>query len=319
MYALHFENGVPWTEALSDAPWPARVQAEWDGDARAIPAGMPVYVGIAPLATDRKSLALSRGERDNQPLPLEFQGLRLDDPKVERAYLNYARRAVRAFHPRYLNLGIEAGEMLSRDLAHWPEFAALYHSVRVALKREFPDVPVGISFGLGDLRAPQEAIAARSLIADSDYLGLSFYPYAAGFDAKFGAPPYASASGAAQWREPLAWIRAYADKPIAICETGYTTRDIDLRQYDLHLPGSVPLQTAYVRDLFAIAQRDRYAFVVYFLAIDYDRLYAKLPAGSELDLLWRNIGLIDGDVHPKPAWQIWKDGVARSKVNNVSP
>ena len=31
-----------------------------------------------------------------------------------------------------------------------------------------------------------------------------------------------------------------------------------------------------------------------------------MPAGSEVMQLWRNIGLLDGELRPKPAWEIWQ-------------
>ncbi len=310
LWALHYDDGIPWKEALADAPFPARVQREWDANARDIPPGHVVYVGLAPLAKDRKSLAPAIGEQGPTPMPEALQDAALDSPNVEKAYLNYARRAVKQFQPRFLNLGIEAGELMARDRQRWPQFTRLYASVRAALKKEFPDVQVGISFGLGDLRSEAEARAARPLIADSDYIGLSFYPHASDFDEKFGAPPY---RGDAPWREPLAWIRAYTTKPIALCETGYTTQDIDLPAFHLKMRGSVAAQAAYTRELFAIARRDNYAFVVWFLAIDYDKLYARMPAGSEAMQLWRNIGFWDGALRPKPAWEIWKGGVKASR------
>ena len=310
LWALHYDNGIPWKEALADAPFPARIQQEWDANAHAIPPGHVVYVALAPLDKDRKSLAPAVGEQEHAPMPEAFKDAALDDANVEKAYLNYARRAVKQFHPRFLNLGIEAGQLMSRDMQRWPHFERLYTSVRAALKKEFPDVQTGISFGLGDLRSEAEAKAARSLIANSDYVGLSFYPYASDFDEKFGAPPY---RGAAPWREPLAWIRAYTQKPIALCETGFTTEDIDIPAFHLKMTGSAQAQANYTRELFEIARRDHYAFVVWFLAIDYDKLYARMPAGSEAMKLWRNIGFLDGDLHPKSAWEIWKAGVSASR------
>jgi hypothetical protein len=70
----------------------------------------------------------------------------------------------------------------------------------------------------------------------------------------------------------------------------------------------------YVRDLFEIAERDSYSFVIWFLAIDYDKLYEKMPKGSEVMQLWRNLGLLDGELRPKPAWEIWKSGVAHASL-----
>lgn len=310
LVALHFDNGIPWKEALADAPFPAKIQQEWDSQARALPTGRPVYLGFAPLDTDRKSLAPALGDSGRLPLPTELQGVPLDDPKVEKAYLNYARRAVKQFHPRFLNLGIEAGELMSRDMTRWPQFEHLFTSVRTALKHDDPTLQIGISFGLGELRNPKEAKAARALIADSDYVGLSFYPYASAFDEKFGAPPF---RGPQPWKEPLDWIRAYTDKPIAVCETGFTSQNIEVPQYGLKMEGSPETQAAYVRALFETARKDHYLFVVWFLAIDYDKLYAKMPTGSDAMKLWRNIGLIDGDLHPKPAWEIWKAGVETTR------
>jgi hypothetical protein len=311
LYALHYDDGIPWAEALADAPFPKRVQKQWDDDARGVPAKDHLLdLGLAPLDKDRKNLAPATGEQKRLAMPKELAGKPLDDDNVKRAYLNYARRAVKQFHPRYLNLGIEAGQIMSRDFNRWPRFEALYEHVRAALKKEFPDLQIGISFGLGELRLPREAEAAKVLIARSDYVGVSFYPYATAFDEKFGAPPY---RGDTPCREPLAWLRAYTDKPIAICETGYSTADIDIPQFNLKMKGSIEAQSAYTRELFEIARRDRYAFVVWFLAVDYDALYDKMPPGSDVMKLWRNIGLLDGKVQPKPAWEIWKKGVEQSR------
>ena len=133
-----------------------------------------------------------------------------------------------------------------RDSARWAQFERLYEHVRSSLKKEFPDLQIGISFSLGHLRVETNAKAAKSLIAKSDYVGLSFYPSASPFDEKYGLPPYGS--GADAWRKPLAWVRAYTDKPLALCETGYTTLNCDVPQFDLHIKGDPQLQAAYVRE-----------------------------------------------------------------------
>lgn len=311
IYALHFDNGIPWKEALADSPFPLRVQKSWDDQARSIPKGHKVYVGLAPLDKDRKSLAPATGEKEKVTMPVELRDAPLDAPQVKQAYLSYARRAVQRFKPHFLNLGIEVGGVLMRDSTRWSQFERLYAHVRSALKKEFPDVQMGISFSLGHLRVENAAKATKSIITQSDYLGLSFYPSASAFDEKFGLPPYGV--GADAWRKPLAWVRAYTDKPIALCETGYTTQNSDVPQFDLHIKGDAELQAAFVKELFEISSRDRYAFVIWFLAIDYDKLYAKMPPGSEVMQLWRNIGLLDGELRPKPAWKIWKAGVERSR------
>lgn len=311
IYALHFDDGVPWEEMIDGKPMPKKIQNEWDGLVRSAPQGRPVYLGLTPLAKDRKSLAPGRGEKDYLPLPWSLKLAALDNDKVKAAYLEYAQRAVKQFKPDYLNLGIEAGEMAARDPKHWPQFVSLYQHVATALKRDYPKMMIGISFGLQSLRKPEVAERAKGLIEMSDYVGLSFYPHASPFGERFGDP--ALRDGDDAWREPLDWIRAYTRKPIAICETGFLTQTVTLNSFKLTMKGTPDGQVRYVRELAQFAERDNYLFVVWFLAVDYDKLYKRMGGdveSNEVNLLWRNVGLWDGEVRPKPALEEWKKAVA---------
>ncbi len=316
LFALHLDNGIPWQESIDNRPFPGKIQNEWDEWRKRIPKGHPVYLGLAPLGKDRKTLAPARGERDGLQLPAKLSKAPLDDPRVKEAYLNYARRAVQFFRPKYLNLGIEAGELASRDPARWPQFEGLFNYVASALRREYPDVKIGISFGLQSLRKPPVAEKARKLLKGCDYVGLSFYPHMSGFGEKFGDPPLGN--GANSWREPLEWVKNFAGKkPTAITETGYSTQNVRIPRFKLDLKGDGNLQTQYVKDLLGYAKRDHYLFVVWFLVVDYDQLYKKLPK-DEANLLWRNIGLIDSDLKPKPAWREWSRWTKSGKPAQMS-
>lgn len=302
LYAFHMDDGIPWEEALEGKPFPEELQRDWKGKADAVPPGHKVYLGLAPLGKDRETLApASKGSKR----PGGFRGSSFDDEKVMKAYLNYARRAVEAFSPDYLNLGIEAGELAGRDAAAWDRFTRLFRHVRDEIKKTHPSMQIGISFGLHSLIHDEVAARARSLVEDSDYLGLSFYPYASAFGEKFGAKPLPTPPN--QWREPLEWARKYTTKPIAICETGYSSVNVDIPSYDLHMSGDSRLQKDYVEDLGRIAVHHRYLFVVWFLVADYDELYRKIPEGDGSNRIWRNIGLLDGKLEPKPAWESWKE------------
>ena len=216
LYALHYDDCVPWGEALSGKTFPTKIMQKWKQDAKWIPKSHAVYVGLAPLAKDRKSLAPACGN-----MPLSMRWASLDSEDIKQAYLNYARRAIDFFSPEFLNIGIEAGELLSRDEERWPQLESLLISVMTTLKKEYPSVKVGISFGLQSLMKPKHAKKAKNLVESSDYLGLSFYPHASSFGEKFGDP--ALGEGASAWRDALAWVPSYTDKPIAIAETGFTT------------------------------------------------------------------------------------------------
>ncbi len=311
VHALHLDDGIPWDELLDAKPNPKRVQREWDNWTRVIPTGRPVYLALAPLAKDRKSLAPTKGEAGtSSSLPWSLKLARLDDDKVKAAYLEYARRAVKQFRPSYLNLGIEAGELAARDPKRWPQFEALYRNVATALKRDNPRLQIGISFGLQSLMKPGVAELAKPLVDASDYLGLSFYPHMSPFAEKFGDPPLGEREQA--WRAPLDWARRYTDKPIALCETGYSSMNAELPSYSLKIKGDPVLQASYVRELAQLAERDNYLFVVWFLAVDYDRLYERMSGtpDNEVNLLWRNIGLWSGDIKAKPGWAEWQNALA---------
>ncbi|MBI2871475.1 MAG: hypothetical protein HYY14_07215 [Candidatus Omnitrophica bacterium] len=314
LYALHFDDGVPWDDLLADRVISGKAGEKWDDEVRRIPKGHVVYVGLAPLATDRKSLV---GGLDGTPLPKELQGAGLDNPTVKEAYLRYARQAVEKFHPKFLNVGIEAGELARNDPTRWPQFEALFDYVYSRLKEEYPDLWIGISFGLGSLRRPDVAERVKPLVEKCDYLGLSFYPYTSSFGEAMGDPPLPAAPGA--WREPFEWLRGYTRKPVAICETGYTTRDISIPTYGLKMYGDEKTQADYVRDLGRFARRDGWLFVTWFLAVDYDALFEKMSGvpGSEANLIWRNIGFFDSSLRPKLGWEEWRAVLAGGPKDDV--
>jgi hypothetical protein len=312
IFGLHLDDGIPWREALADAPFSSQIQNEWTGWAKHIPVGQAVYLGLAPLEKDRISLAHERGEKADGT---DWVDASFNDERVKKAYLNYARRAVKQFNPDFLNLGIEAGELALRKPERWPAFIELYDFVRVALKKEFPHLKIGISFGLQSLLKPEVAKLVRPAVNNSDYLCLSFYPNMSTFGEKFGAP--ALPGGQNTWTEPLHWVHSYTDKPIAICETGYSSKPVSVKSFDLHFPGDPTIQATYVHDLIDIAKKDKYLFVLWFLAIDYDKLYAKLADDSDVNLIWRNIGLLDSELTPKPAWSVWKTFRSTDKVGAV--
>ena len=310
---VHRDNGVPWAEALADRPFPSSLEREWRDLAQRIPAGRPVYLALGPLAEDRVSLAVASA---GSSVPPSIANAPYDAQAVKKAYLNYARRAVARFRPRFLNLGIEAGELAARAPERWPAFVSLYGHVRAELKRAYPDMMIGISFGLPSLIDSNVAERAKPLVEASDFLGLSFYPYMSPFHERFGAPPLSPAPG--QWQDALAWAAKYTNKPIAICETGYSARDVNLPAFNLHLTGTPALQEAYLRDLGEIAMRQKYLFVVWSIPVDYDALVRRFGLGDGRYQLWQSIGLFDGQLRARAPFEIWRQLVHASLANSAA-
>ncbi|MCZ2073670.1 MAG: hypothetical protein LC130_01535 [Bryobacterales bacterium] len=304
LHAIHLDQCVPWEEALGDRSFPAWLEKDWDDVIRRIPAGHQVYVAITPTAMNRKEIAGQCGSREGHEKrpPREIRGARFDSEAVKLAYVNYARRVVQRFNPTYVNIGIEISEMALQQPKTWPEFQALYAHTFDALKAEFPKLQIGAEFVLQSLLLPRVAELVKPTVEKSDYIGISFYPYGTAAGVKFGAP--ALPPGRDQWNQPLDWLRKYTDKPIAICETGYTSKYRRLRNAKVDLHGDEVVQAEFLKDLFRIAQRDNYLFIIWFVPIDYEKLRNKIPVGEAKDI-WINTGLFDSEVRPKPAWKEW--------------
>jgi len=301
LYVVQLDNGVPWSEALSGKAFPLDMRRKWETFKQHRPAGQPVYISIAPLDFDRMNIA---GPPEGSHMPASIKNASFDSDKVKTAYVKYARRVVDYFEPDYLNLGIEAGELAHRRPSAWPAFARLIEYVMDDLHTDHPDLKIGISFGLQSLMQPAVANRVRDFVEQCDYLGLSFYPYMSKFHEKFGVAPLPGPP--AQWREPLRWARDYTTKPIAICETGYNSKDASASGFGVHLQGSPELQRQYVEDLGRLARRDHHLFDVYYFPIDIDKMLAAMPdQGASGAILWRENGLMDSRLRPKPAWQAW--------------
>ena len=305
LYALHFDRCLPWREALENKPFPKWLQDDWQSIKRYIPETHTVYVAVTPSAIDRRSLAPACSSRDEEEEPVPFKSASFTHPDVMQAYLNYVKRVVDFFQPRYLNIGIEMSELSLRYPKEWPPFAALFMYVYDALKSQYPSLQIGAEFVLQSLMLPRVANQVKPVVNKSDYVGLSFYPYGSNYGVRLGAPPLPA--GADQWNAPLHWVRQYTTKPLALCETGYITQPLYLKQGNLRFAGSDNLQAAFARDVLQAAVRDRYAFVVWFIPVDYDRLFAKLPPGSEWKSIWMHAGFFDKDLRPKPAWSVWQN------------
>jgi hypothetical protein len=307
LYAVHRDDGcVPWQEALEDTAFPAWLEADW-GDIKArIPADMPISLHVTPTQNDRRTMAYQCGiaEGEAGTLPAVLKGKTYNDPQVMTAYLNYARRSADVFEPTFLTIGIEMSELSLNHPDEWEPFAELMTATLNGLRASHPDIQTSVEFVLQSLLLPRVAAQAKPLIEQLDFVGISFYPYGSKFGEYLGAP--ALPEPPAQWLEPLAWLRGYTDKPIAIVETGYVTKPGSA--YDINFSGNEALQEDFLKDLVQISQEAQYLFVIWFVPVDYEKLVAKLPDSNNAEAakIWVNAGLFDSNLNPKPAWAVWQ-------------
>jgi len=312
--AHHFDDGVPWPEALAGAGiagYPANLQADWQFRAAMTPAGHEVYLAITPISIQRDRLAPYRGETPDTPLaelgePWVSAGF--DDEIVKQAFLVHAINAVEFFRPDYFAIGIEVN--LLRELAPqlWPAYLELHRDTYQALKQRYPSLPVFVTMTANELLEgatgadPQgQAEALADTRAFTDILGVSWYP----FLSAFGTDPLPD--------DVYARIDALTDKTIAISETGFPAQ---FQQLDIEggpmieLAGSAQKQEQFLARLLAEARARDFRFVIQFVPRDYDALCDTIDC-SDFNRLWQDTGLWDESDAERPALARWRDFLDR--------
>ncbi len=310
MVAHHFDNGVPWTEALAGKRFHAAITKDWE-ERRASARGKAVFLALTPLDSARRSLALYRSARENMPLPDRFRKAQFNDPAVKKAYLQYCRRAIEFFKPRWCAIGIEVNELLLNAPSRWPDFLELYKETYSALKKQFPQLPLCATLSLHSLTDPAKSgknDQRRQVLAFlelNDLVALSYYPFMAGNLTNFEAP--------------LAWVRKATCRPLAVAESGFPAETIRLESFNLTLPSTPARQKAFLKTLLKRALVNRYRFVVWFLHRDYDALWNKIKNSCpEAFVVWKDCGLIDELGRPRPALKVWRSYLKR-KWKEVAP
>jgi hypothetical protein len=293
---VQLDDGIPWQQALNGTAFSAALMAEWQARRNQIGTN-PVYLAIAPLAEDRSSWAPPYGGGSPPAWAVSNANA---SPSLKLAYANYVLRAMNYFQPAYLNIGVEAGDMAARTPSRWPQYVAVFNDCMAAVRATNASLKVGISFSLPLLMESNVVSLAGNVIAQSDYVGISFYPYLSQFYAVLGAAPLPAPP--AQWQAPLQWLEQFAPKPVAICETGYSTQPVVLTNYGLNMPGDESTQAAYVKDLAGFATRDNYLFTVFFQSVDSAAYMQTLPPAEINDTLWTYTGFFDTNLNAKPSW-----------------
>ena len=303
--SVMFIGGIPWPEAHAGKPFSQHVRNDL---AYHPPAGKKLFLSISPLDKERKGLAPYWGEGDNKPLPKDWAGKALNSPEVKAAYKNFCLRAVEAMRPDYLAVGIELNVLLSHDPEKWVQVKELYRDTYAAVKARHPALPVFFTTEVLHLKRlhteakgkDQEGEVA-DLMKDSDLFALSVYPHMS-YDIPRPVPA-----------DFLDFATKFK-KPVAVAESGMTSRDVELKAFKLTLNGSDADQKQFTELLLKTAARDDYRFVVTFAITDFEKLCEKLPPPvDDLARIWAYTGLQTSDKRPKPALTVW-DAYLKAKL-----
>lgn len=301
LIAHHFDNGVPWDEALRGLPYPPLVANEIARRLALTPPGMPVYLAVTPISNLRDGLALAWTDQGAVPLEEPWASRSFDHPAVRKAFFRHCVRMIDTFDPDYFAYAVEIDLLARLAPESFQAFRKLLRSTYRKLQARYPELPIFFTFTLGQPGHWEEVRSVvEPLLPYTDVLAVSTYPYlAAGLD---GRPQNIPEDWFSQARD-LA-----PEKPFAVAETGFTAEPVDLPTLGVHLPGRKAWQKRYVKALLGELTRLDASFVVWFVLGDYDKLWerAEEMGASELFKAWRDTGLYDERLHRRPALKIWK-------------
>jgi hypothetical protein len=256
--------------------------------------GLPIIVEID--ATD--GLA-----RDREAPELVALGRSITEPAVQGVYREYLLAVDSIVHPEYLGLAMETN--LIRAIAPQTVSAALRVMVNdgaAALAAQHSTakrfISVQVETAWGRLPSTGSFVGIDADRADFPFIeaiGLSSYPYLAGFAQPEDVPlDYYSrliAPGSAAL-------------PMLVVEGGWSSASAGT------ITSSPDEQARYIRRQMAIADSAHLVAVTQITFTDLDVGSLSLPPGSILPLFASN-GLVDVDLHPKPALAEWDRALAR--------
>ncbi|MFN4204733.1 MAG: hypothetical protein ACK4GM_17030, partial [Tabrizicola sp.] len=115
---------------------------------------------------------------------------------------------------------------------------------------------------------------------------------------------------------PEDWFRKIAavlpDKPFAVAETGFLAGDYRHLRHLVWIRAKPSDQATYVERLLTEAHRLNAEFVIWYVPVDYDRLWEKMSAqGMDAWFAqWMRSGLWDAALQERPALAVWKSWLA---------
>ncbi|MFN8529137.1 MAG: hypothetical protein U0670_11030 [Anaerolineae bacterium] len=307
----HFDDGVPWVEALNNQPYSDHIMNDWADRVRRtepLRADHKVMLDITPINFARTGIADYHGTQADMPPPAPFDHMTFDDPDVETAFYSFAQTAIAYFQPDYLMFGIEVNLLMRLNPSAWDSYMTLHRHLYTRLKQDYPDLPVFVSMtGIDLLDTYTDADHANQMRAFNDVIdytdifALSMYPYMT----RFMTTPYPT-----DMYDQLATL---TDKPMAISETGYPAQTFSI-QVDpgprLTFTSDDTKQADYIRYLLDEAQQHQFVFVVNFVLRDYDDLWQAIGGQEDLTIAWRDTGLYAEDGRERPSLAIWRDVLA---------
>jgi hypothetical protein len=307
LIAFHFDNGVPWNEALANAGYPQSLLNDLTIKKAKIQSGHKLYVSLSALRSPRTKLALYKNDADNQPLQAPWDTAGFENVDVVKAYINYCSFLIDKLNPDFFNYGIESNshEWDAKEFSKYKNFCS---KVYAALKNKYPNVGLMVSIMVDS--DPKSFENAAELMPYNDYIALSIYPYV-----YIGSSNYGDANPDNFPNDWLSKMRNIApDKKFGITETGYIAEDFNLSDYGITKHGTEEWQVKFISKLLTECNVLKAEFVIYWQVRDYDlgwKYLQSIGLNNQALSAWKDIGLIDGNGNDRPSLNIWKEWLAK--------
>ncbi|MFQ6089714.1 MAG: hypothetical protein ACE5K0_12555, partial [Candidatus Methanofastidiosia archaeon] len=313
LIAHHFDDGVPWPEALVLEPYHPNVEEEIDFRVNHLKKDQKVYLALTPISLFRDGLAGYWAEDSNMEMPDDWKDKDFDDSDVITAYINFCRYMIRRFNPDYMAYGIEVNMLAESNPDAFKKYLVMAEQVYKILKKENPNLSLFLTIQLDNFvkNKKKQNEVLRQLLPFTDYIALSTYPYTE------KANPHDLLE---DW---FSQIRDLApEKPFAIAETGFIAENLVIEKYRVRIQGKEEWQAEYVQFLLSESNRLNAEFVIWFVSRDYDFGWIRLEEVGldELFKLWRDTGLLDGEGKSRKSFKIWNAwlGLPKEMFLNLS-
>jgi hypothetical protein len=256
LMAHHFDDGIPWQEALEGAPFPASLERNIQIRLKNTLPSQKVYLALTPLALSRDELAGTWGENPGEPRTGPWADRDFTSSEVKIAYLNYCRRMIQRFDPDYFGYAVEANLWSLEDPVGFMSMAQFLAEVYVTLKSEYPNLPIFLTLIVGDDEDFSNRLHyTRGLLNLSDYVAVSTYPFTQ--PSVFGV----AANVGPNWFQKI--IDLAPDKPFAVAETTFIAEDLNI--FGISIPSDVHEQRDYTEFLLSDAVQKQAEFVTWFV------------------------------------------------------
>lgn len=309
MASVHFDDGVPWPEALAGTSYNANYLAELTSKAARVPPGHQTYLSVTPMNFNRDSLAAYRGTTGNMTLPAPWNAYSFDHPDVITAFINHCESMISIFHPDYVTYTIEANMLADKAPSSWPSYVAFAGSVYSALKSSHPELPFLTTLQADFFHAAASTQAAyiAQILPYTDYIAMSSYAFV----------NYYTPSNL-----PAGWFSAVAaldpGKPFAVGETSWTAETLG-SPYPVIIPATEQDQADYVLRLLSEAEDLDAVFVNWFFTRDFDDFWEsdfQYMADAPTFRIWRDTGLYDGVGNTREGLEVWREWLGKRRIED---